>query len=512
MNDVRLRILDDSGQERFIDFSGFFAAQLLDTGLSEFSFAAGVRSNISVNGGFDYSDDYIATGFYRWGATRNFTPEIGAQISEDVQVLNIGGVIGSEFGALDVAVAGSTSDDDGTGWAASARLTSAFNFGEDVARFDLAAFASSEDYRTVEQQGPQATEFEVSGRVGVPLPFDAFGSVGLRYTEFRDTGDDLVLGVSVNRAFGPFSVFATADFGLRGQFESRALLTITTRFGAQGAARATVNPFDGSGAVEIVNQPRQFAGDFGYRVNLQRNNGGTGQGVVEGSYRGNRFEALVSQRFDTRDEFTGVDASTTFASVGTSVVFADGDVALSRPVFESFAIVKKHPSLKDSEVITDEVDGRFTSRTDALGPAVVNDLNSYIRRDLRLDILDRPVGYTLEDERPTLFPGLVDGYSITVGDDAYITLISILTDAHGNPLASRGGEAIYLDGDPDEDIEPIDLFTTSSGRTVLLRLRPGRYRLRLFGSDREAVIEINDDDGALQRRPTIIMETPDAVR
>jgi outer membrane usher protein len=505
-NDVSLRILDDLGQERFLNFTLFSAPQLLESGLSEFAVNIGVLSDFNLDGGFDYSDDIIGTGFYRWGLTDQITPEFGLQISEKIQNATFGAVLATPIGAFDLDLAGSRSDEAGVGYAASLNYTTNIRLDEDTLRFDLSALTFDEAYRTVEQFGPQLLEFDISARLSAPLPFDSFGSLGIRYSGFRDSESDFVLGATLGRSFGPVTLFASVDIGLSGNQASRGLVSLFTRFGRGASARASTDPFDGSAALEFTNFPEQITGDLGWRASLQRQAGGSGLVDGEVSYRGNRFEARASQQFVTRDEFTGIDGSRTNISGSTALVFADGDWAFSRPVFESFAIVNRHRTLRDATVLIDERDGRAVAESDPLGPAVVNDLNAYARRDLDIDIRDRPQGFSIPDEEFVLFPSLNDGYTFTVGDEDYITFIAQLVDETGEPIGRVGGEAILLTGPESGRTTP--LFTTSSGRLVLLRLREGRYRLRLFGDDLTAEIEIREDDGPLQRQDQVKFHRP----
>jgi len=116
---------------------------------------------------------------------------------------------------------------------------------------------------------------------------------------------------------------------------------------------------------------------------------------------------------------------------------------------------------------------------------------------VQVDLANRPQGYTLEKDRFSVFPGVLDGYSIEVGDADYITIITRLVGPDGSVLSRVGGEAVLQDG-PDAG-RTVPLFTNSDGRMVLVRLREGRYLLRLFGSELTAVIDVREEDGALQR-------------
>ena len=63
-NDVQLKIIDETGKERTVDFNLYSNRQLLDPGRTEFSFFAGVYSN-ATRTGLRYSGDWATSGFVR---------------------------------------------------------------------------------------------------------------------------------------------------------------------------------------------------------------------------------------------------------------------------------------------------------------------------------------------------------------------------------------------------------------------------------------------------------------
>ena len=88
-NLVDIVIRDDLGRERIISDRNFFDFGLLEEGIWDYSLAAGVRSEFNGNGGVDYTDDPIVTGFVRGGISKTLT--LGADIQGDSDGIN-GGV------------------------------------------------------------------------------------------------------------------------------------------------------------------------------------------------------------------------------------------------------------------------------------------------------------------------------------------------------------------------------------------------------------------------------------
>ena len=167
-------------------------------------------------------------------------------------------------------------------------------------------------------------------------------------------------------------------------------------------------------------------------------------------------------------------------------MFADGHIAVSRPVADSFALVVPHPNLAGQLIGVEPSGDSYLAEVDWLGPAVVPNLASYEHNTLVIDAPDLPLGYDLGNDRPELVLRYRSGAVVRVGTDASMLLDGILQDADGAPLALQAGEVRALDA---PEREAIPFFTNRSGRFRVGGLRPGRYELSLF-ADPKAVLGV----------------------
>ncbi|NEQ34231.1 MAG: hypothetical protein F6K04_25140 [Leptolyngbya sp. SIO4C5] len=118
-----------------------------------------------------------------------------------------------------------------------------------------------------------------------------------------------------------------------------------------------------------------------------------------------------------------------------------------------------------------------------MGPAVIP-VQSYILNPLSLDAPDLPLGYDLGRSSYSLLPSYRSGTVVRVGTEATVLLRGVVVDAEGDPVALQRGTLISI-SDPDWPV--IELFTNRAGRFAASGLKPGRYRLQIFGTENKVV-------------------------
>jgi outer membrane usher protein len=125
------------------------------------------------------------------------------------------------------------------------------------------------------------------------------------------------------------------------------------------------------------------------------------------SYTHQRFESSVRHNVvrTLDDDGKWRLENRTAGSFSSAFVFADGHVAISRPISNSFAMIVPHPRLKGRTVGVDPLNGHYLSESDWLGPPVVPNISAYFSRPLLLAVPDAPATYDIGNDRPTVQPG-----------------------------------------------------------------------------------------------------------
>lgn len=504
-NNIELVIRDDTGREQIISQNNFFDYDLLATGETDFSFAAGVRSKMP-DGVLRYTDDWLASGFARHGFSPTVTAGIDAQADRRGGAAGASVIWASPIGVWRLEGSASQRKSVGFGYAAGVGYSNTGRFGKNWrwslrsdAQYVDSNFATVGDIATLNGGAiDRAARFRLSSSAQINNERFSFNLSG-DYEDIEGTGSRTSILAGVNYSLN--SAMAVGIFGRHsrapGQSDTGIFLQFNWTPGRNRLARATYDTARREAELNYRYSPQPYVGTTGYEIGLRRS-GEADSAELTGriTHVGNRFEATAQHDvFTTADFGSDTRLQVSRATLATALVFADGKLALSRPVREGFAIVTRHETLKGKTVNVDRTEAGVRARTDALGAAVVPDLPTYIRTSTYVDVEDIPLGYDLGSGQFGFKAPLYAGYAVEVGSDASVTFYGSVVNMADEPLSYIGGEMRLKDV---PDAAPIPVFTNRTGRLVGIGLKPGVYILTL-GTDPvyQQEVTIAEDGGNL---------------
>ncbi len=144
-----------------------------------------------------------------------------------------------------------------------------------------------------------------------------------------------------------------------------------------------------------------------------------------------------------RDFGNSLSQRSTFR-LGTSIAVAGDAVSIGRPIYDSFAIVKPHRSLKGADVMVEPTPFGYTANSGALGAGTMAGLSSYSERTVPVDVANAPVGTDIGQGSFKLFPAYRSGYVLEVGSDYNVTALGTMVNVDGQPVALVSGTATEL--------------------------------------------------------------------
>jgi outer membrane usher protein len=153
-------------------------------------------------------------------------------------------------------------------------------------------------------------------------------------------------------------------------------------------------------------------------------------------------------------------------------------MALSRPISDSFVIVAPHKTIRDKNIKVNSYGERYLAQTDFLGSAVLPEVSGYSINSVSIDRNDLPVGYQIEDDAFYFEPTYKRGGVAKIGTDAIVMVKGQLLEGAEKPFSLVSGEILYLD-EPEK--EPILFFTNRSGFFAAEGLKPGKYKIIVYG-------------------------------
>jgi outer membrane usher protein len=487
-NDLELVVRDDTGREQVISSRNFFDFNLLEPGVSDFSFSLGVRSRTGRHG-VAYSDSPAASGFYRRGFSSRVTA--GGDIQFDRQGVTAGASLiwASPVGIFRLEAAGSKRKSIGTGAAVDVGYSVTGRFAENNwrwnatinAQYQTARFSTLSDFALPANGILQTNSLSVNANAQVNNQRLSLTASG-QYDRGRGTQPNRASGivgftysVTPKISVGAFARYADTGF----QKDKGGFFQINWRLSRNQNLRANYDTIRKEAATSYRYSPANNVGSTSVEVSARRNQARDSFSLSGSAFHtGNRFEAFLQHDVFTTANLSSDRVQTTRASVSSSLVLAGGKFAIARPVREGFAIVSGHSSLERRKILVDPTESGARAKSGGLGPAVVPDLSSYNRSSLYVDVRDLPPGYDLGSGQFGIKAPLYAGYNLVVGSEASVTMTAkVLQGKNLTPVALTGGKLVSVSNPA---AEPIAVFTNRNGRLAGTGLKPGKYRLTLF--------------------------------
>ena len=480
-NDVRLVVEDNAGLQETISFSLFFDQSLLDVGLDEFGLYAGIAAP-NTQTGRDYQfDTPTVSGFYRRGLTDRLTAGVNFNARERGAVVGAEITFASPLGTLGANAAFSTVSGIGSGYALNVGLQ--HNFGLSGGRNSTLTFSAETRSRNFANPTDIIAEnrfdYEVEAEYTQPIGNVHSVSVSGRYSHGRDAFE------SEKSARVRYSYFMSQRLNLHAEalYEDRPRnginneytfrLNLTYRLGRNSRALAQFDSRNTRAAAGFEISGGQGVGAWSASALVGHSDSGTDLSA-SARYTANRADLGITHA-TTLSSLDGTDnTQRTSARLGTALVFADGHFALSRPVYDSFALAVPHRTLKGARVEMEPRDGHYVGASGWLGGAVNPNIGSYFQRVISYDVPTAPTGYDLGAGNIRVRPPYRSGYLIVAGSDYSVLATGTLFNEKHEPISLIAGKATEL-AHPDRP--PVEVFTNRAGKFGLQGLRPGQWRI-----------------------------------
>ena len=479
-NDIRLNVLDDTGRNETLRFNVFLDQTQLARGLSEFGIYAGVRAPLGPRGPV-YSNDWVASGFYRRGLNDYLTLGANFQADKMIQMGGLETVIATPFGALGGQAAFSTTRGIGQGYALQATFQRLIQHpGGQADTFNLFAERRSHRFAPVSFVLPNNPyQYEVGG--GYSYAFNAAFYAGFdgRYSRGRGTTPD----VHNYRVSSGYRLSSTASVTTEARYSRDSLgrqvsgfITLTMRLGRYSSVRTEYDTRDNRARASFQTLHGSGVGSYNVSADFDRSDLG-GDIQVNANYLANRAELGLSHFGVFSRAFSSSLQQRTSFRLGTSIAIADGSVSVGRPIYDSFAIVKPHPSLGRADVIVEPTPYGYTANSGALRAATMPGLSSYSERNIAVDVANAPAGTDIGQGSFKVFPAYRSGYVFEVGSANNVTALGTMIGLDGQPVALVSGTATEV---RHPDHPPVTLFTNRIGRFGATGLAPGQWRLEML--------------------------------
>ncbi len=479
LNENVLKNTNELGEQQTLMFNSVRGPNLLAPGLTEFAYSAGVRGQ-----GSQFSDEWVASAFYRIGLASMWTLSAESQVDQEHGAIAIGNNIATPwaYGACDTGLSYTR-----WGFGGAGKLT--------VTRtFDAFSLTGRVDYRTsgflTQGQSPSSTRIKLLNEVTVLVP-QIWRALSLRFS-----GHDSrrYHGESSRRA----ELAADWRIGSRWQVSSgvrwspynspqidfRASVTFsyyTESYRQNHMAGIRQGNF--SGRSSVGGDQRYWPCDWNLVYGYLRPDEADDSHSVRGSvnYEGNRFSSYylgqVGDLGDDNDLRHNLNLS-------AGLAYTDGAWGVGRPIRDAFALVDVGEALGDVDLRVLN-SGKTWLATPRM-PAVVNSLHAYYPENVNVEAADE--AYDVDNQHYFLMPRYRSGHRLSVkqslGDGGALVIRGRLVDHKGQPVPLKLLVVTKLEGVSSE----VRSFTNSNGEFRVPGLSLGaRYKIEVWQSASEKI-------------------------
>jgi len=508
-NNIALRITDVAGVVRYINFDVTTGLDLFAQGQLEYALHLGVPSQI--DGELEYTfDEPLLSAYIDYGLTPSWTMGATMQADSFSQQIGFKNIYAARIGQLAFENALSFSEKIGYAY----RFVYS-NYNDNSGRsadFTVGYEYTSQDFTSLGYRPEAQPSFRFQEHF-----------IQANYSFFTSLNDQMGIYASVSKAHGE-DLFDKAlgvnfsgnisdnwRYSLGSQWERITnkdqwdlRLSLSYKFSSSRRGRLFHQSRRDKTRLEFTqNSNQRYVGALNVRAGLERNEQNKAVLDFNTQYNANRFTMNV----DHGSFYEQLNADSAYhqsrLSFASSIAFADTSWAIGKPIYDSFALVTPHSSLKDKKITLGQYKNQYRATNEDFETILLNDIGSYNSTSVTVDIDNLAPGYDIGSGMVTFFAPYRGGHAVTIGTEANISIIANLLNEQKKPLALQVGIAICTESSTKTEHT---FFTNKKGRFALTGLAPCKYEITLKNAQQSKFIIDVVEGEQLQRQGDIYVQ------
>jgi outer membrane usher protein len=477
INEVELQITDVFGRQQLMQLFATQDQQLLVPGTQEYTVTLGVPRS-SRQSGLEYAhQSQRFSGFYRYGVTDELTLGNWLQLGSNVASTGMTGLKNSVYGAFTGEIALSRVSELAGSSAAALRVGYRFR-NQDYTLDTQWRWQHREFAHLSQSRSDNNIHHQARIRLSLPQIHQWRTNLTLSHGRRWQGENTFSKQLNITRRLGQdwYASVNITHYNTHADQESYAGIQL---YWSPGRSRH-------SASVGYDSDSQQRVSDYGYRrdgelgLNMQA---GIRKSDTSLQRRGDisYLSAQVDSRLSVEHSKTagGQSSTTKRASLGSSVAFADGQWATSRPLQgQPFAIISAKPSVDRAQigVVRGAGSNPVAFLDSASTTTVLPNLSPYYVSNVNLDLSLVPAELQVKQESFKLKPAYYSATVISVGAEGRAYVTAKLVDTHGLPLSYKVVNITTVNG-----AKHSTTFTDADGFVVIEGLPSGQYQIRVPG-------------------------------
>jgi len=465
---ITVVIRDRFGTERRIEFPFYFTDTLLREGLHEYSYNVGVlreefgsRSNRYGHAAF--------SAFHRYGLGEAVT--VGGRAEGGKGIVNLGPEATVRVLQAGVVAASlSASHEDGEGFGGAGLVRYSYQGREWNAQAFLKGYTRR--YAVLGEES-RTERLRAESGIGAGYGSRKTGSVSLDllFDDLYDGTDRFAGAVTWSKTLGRNTTVRLSLRTTHGDDSRDELfLGLTWYPWREASLSASWQGGDGRNTETIQFQKNAPTGEgAGFRGSIVRNDSPAAGSTTADpflQYNGRYGIYTAEYRVDVPDAGPTMESARVSAAGG--IAYVGGRVGLSRPVTDSFGLVR----VDRLEGVRVYLNNQEIGRTDAAGEVFLPNLGSYYENQISIDDRDIPIEYSLSEVVRYVSPPLRSGSVIPFEARKFQAVSGTLSIRRDGEILPAEYYEVRIRSDGEEVVFP----TGKGGEFYLENAPPGRYR------------------------------------
>lgn len=511
-NNIRVIAIYPNGEQEEFNFTTHYNARLLAKGLSDYTLSVGYLSSFEERR-FEYDDDLLVSGSYEYGLSDHFTFGFNGAVHPRGHVIGSLATINSPVGNISIRY--SQSEVDNTTGSIYSIETEHSVFGDgNVGSPNLRIgyeishnFTNTPwlEFNTINNRNRAFVDYSFFINEHIDLNFNAARAKD----EYNLTTDNV--STELNLRYEDIRMRIGYNFSdsedERFISDNKLFLTFTWNYDSRKTNHRTRAQYNSRTKVSSASYAKtnyNFVNDYGYQV-LAEQGDDFRQEQLEASYTSSFMRTDISASNYSR---YGIGSeSSASVNLSTSLGVADGHIGLSATTTAPFAVITKHKTLNDANVLVNvDRNGRAQSKPSSQVGSLIDLGSGYSKAQLNIDVPDAPLGYDWGPGMYVKVGGAATGHHIQIGSDLSYTVIGKFADNSGTAIAMQRGRIVKRQTDIDADNQPQSwpFFTNRTGRFVIEGISTGQYLVEL--GDMTGLINISGTEQRFVRVGTITLQ------
>lgn len=495
LNDVRIEVKGNSGQEKVYNFTKSTSTELLAKNVNDYNLALGIPSDDSKEDkSYLTGEGITASLYYGRGIRENFTLKSYSQFDKKQYLIGSQGLFSNSLGIFSLSGAFSNvTEKKSNGFALKTDYEKTTNNSQEALnyRYIFGAEYLSKEFSSFGALN-SANNISTQLSSGLNISFPSSSSLGLnisyglaRYDSLNDKlqfsssfATRITRNLNINafylRERNEFQTWSTTIYAFLTYTipDSNQYLSAyydypseTKRISWNKTNSEQINSLNSDISISDNNQESDAEAKFDYRSSLAN--------------------VKLSHRHRRKDDHTQNDL--TKINLRGSLLFSKKGLHIAPPVDGSFAIVSPNKYLKDQKIGVRSTSGFNEGENTLSKDIVITNLTPYNYRLLTLDTSNLTPGHTVKKEQIALYPRYKSGHIIEVGEPGQAVLAGVITNK-GNLFKLKTGTLVNINTE-----ETHYFFTGTKGQFLIEGVTSGSYELIMSGISEKYEIKITPD-------------------